>query len=363
MSGSLDSPLSDMYSLHDGAEEKGKERAAYRTHACCHAARLLFLFGHGAFVFAVACSLGELDQANWWLMFLPLWICHAFSCAFVVASWFVSCPYIRMCLNERRTRLGDGPSIFTEVLPEIVLAIPGFLFLVVVLLGELALCTHLDSSQRGRPRRLPLAMGLLMLGAILAVCNGILVTANSPLFLSAGGGFLVAFVAYAATGGEDNVAPSVQALVPAPIALASIFLLGAGVQRLLQQRLALAFEEFILRVMEVVALGLFVLGVALLTADVARGRLDDAAPAGHLMGLTLCTVAGIRARIYWWEVRRGPIHERMFLLLAGGEAMPLSTSVRSELWGVVASMEMARAPLESGVGRNEQGTSVRELRG
>lgn len=96
------------------------------------------------------------NEADWWLIFLPIWIGSACCLLLLLLSWCASCQsaepsdsfllkrarYIKLCLSERVVRIDRNPSILTEafkeidrislfeVLPEITTTIPGLVFLV-----------------------------------------------------------------------------------------------------------------------------------------------------------------------------------------------------------------------------------------
>eukprot|EP00931_Biecheleriopsis_adriatica_P047510 TRINITY_DN27396_c0_g1_i2.p1 TRINITY_DN27396_c0_g1~~TRINITY_DN27396_c0_g1_i2.p1 ORF type:complete len:336 (+),score=41.64 TRINITY_DN27396_c0_g1_i2:28-1008(+) len=162
--------LIDTDSLRASAREvfdtSKEERTALWTHFCGYGARLVFLTAHGLLVLSVSVALEHLDQVNWWLTFLPIWIGDALSFLLAVGSMFASFPYIKLCLVERSPRVNDNPSMLTEVLPEIVLAIPGLLLLLLAFCSEYSLCGYLASAQHGEPRSLPAATALLILVAL-----------------------------------------------------------------------------------------------------------------------------------------------------------------------------------------------------
>lgn len=284
------------------------ERTAAWTHYCCHAARLLLLLSHGLLVLLVSTALHDLEQASWWLLFLPVWVGHGLSAALVVASWFASCPYIKLCLRERQPRVGDNPSILTEILPEMVLAIVGLLFLILLFTGEFELCRYLDSSQKGTPRALPAAVTLLLLVAVLSVCQGALFLHNSPLFLSVGGGLLLAVVLFAAT--RDG-SPAVQALSVLPVSAATLGLLSASLLRLRRHIVVLHQEEKVLRLLEAAAMALLLLASLLLALRVGKGQLSQASTETALAGGALCLLAVLRGRLCCMEAWHGPLDLRL----------------------------------------------------
>ena len=290
---------------------QSQERTAAWTHYCCHAVRLVFLLSHGLLVITASASLGNLEQASWWLIFLPVWVGDGLCGVLVLVACCASCPYIKLCINERQPRLRSNPSILTEILPEMVLAILGFFFLVLAFSGEYALCIYLDSTQRGEPKALTAATVLLSIVALLSLCHGTLLTHNSGLFVCVGGGLLFVIVTFASTRSPD-APPAAQAFAVLPAAVAVGGVLVTSLHRLRQHVHLLAREERILRAGEAVILAALLLAVLSLAAKVAGARLAQAGGEGSFAGALLCLLALLRGRLCWWEAREGPLDERRF---------------------------------------------------
>merc|ERR1719399_862991 len=123
----------------------------------------------------------------------------------MVLSVFVSCPYIKLCLKHRQVQFGNGnPSVLTEVMPGVVLAFPGLLFIGLIAAGEMSLCSYFSSSAEvgaaSDSPGWPIATAVLLgLAGFFAMCRGALVTVHSALFVFAGGGVLASSVAFGAT--------------------------------------------------------------------------------------------------------------------------------------------------------------------
>eukprot|EP00931_Biecheleriopsis_adriatica_P047509 TRINITY_DN27396_c0_g1_i1.p1 TRINITY_DN27396_c0_g1~~TRINITY_DN27396_c0_g1_i1.p1 ORF type:complete len:342 (+),score=55.70 TRINITY_DN27396_c0_g1_i1:28-1026(+) len=323
--------LIDTDSLRASAREvfdtSKEERTALWTHFCGYGARLVFLTAHGLLVLSVSVALEHLDQVNWWLTFLPIWIGDALSFLLAVGSMFASFPYIKLCLVERSPRVNDNPSMLTEVLPEIVLAIPGLLLLLLAFCSEYSLCGYLASAQHGEPRSLPAATALLILVALLSLCQGALFTPNSAFWLSSGAGLLVSAVCFAATRGEDSAGG--QAFVVLPCVLAVAGLLLASVWRMRRYKRDVVEEERVLLSVEALLLASLLLALLAVLRAVAQDRLEEAGPAGIMVGIVLCLLAIPRARICLLEARHGPLEDRAFCNQVSSRLPDASFSLRN----------------------------------
>jgi len=299
-----------------------QERTARWTSGCNRAAGLLFLGSHGVFVLVVSISLGSLSEASWWLLFVPVWAGDAVCSVLVIISWFASCPYIKLCLVERQQRLGsENPSILTDILPDIVLAAVGLIFLLLIFFGEYALCAYLDSAQHGEPRALLAVVVLLVIVSMLAICRGICLTRNSAHFISVGAGLLVAVSAFAATRGED-VAPSSQALAALPAAACAACFLALSALRLSTIMRVLSWEESLLRGAEILMLAALVFATGLFTLNVWRSKLAEAGIDGATAGVSMCVIVVLRWRMFCLELRRRPMDERLLMESLSDPALP-----------------------------------------
>ncbi|CAE8703012.1 unnamed protein product [Polarella glacialis] len=302
------------------------ERTASRTHLCCHAARLLFLISHGLLLLVVSASLEGVDQADWWVLFLPVWVGNSICLALVALSWCASCPYIKACLSERQPRLNDSPSILTEVLPEMVMSIPGVVFLVLTFCGEYFLCAYLSSAQHGEPRSLPTATIFFVIVALLSLCQGTLFTQNSVLWLVSGTGLLCFAACFAATR-QPGCSAFAQSLSVLPFILAVAALLIASVRRLQKYLRVLSAEERLLLSAEAVILGSLLVPLCSAGRKISRMQLHAAGPEGVAAGLLLCLLALPRARLCFLEAQRGLLEDRLFC----NPALPPSTAAPSEV--------------------------------
>ncbi|CAE7696863.1 WRAP73 [Symbiodinium sp. CCMP2456] len=286
--------------------------SALRTHLCCLSARLLFLLAHGLLVVSIAASLETIEagHANWWLIFLPVWIGNAFCLLLLTFSWCASCPYIKRCLAERTPRLNNHPSILTEILPEIVLTIPGLTFVVLAICAEHSFCAYLMSVQQGQPQSTTSCAVLFSMIALLAVCQGALFRDNSVLWLSLGIGLFVSTIAFAVCEG-DCPAPG-KAVVVMPFWLSVLFLLLASVWRMRSYAHVLQQDELMLLRVEAVLLALLALCLLSVLAKTWQAKLGQAEVDGCFTGAILCMLAFPRGQLCVWEAKRGQLVDRTF---------------------------------------------------
>lgn len=285
-----------------------QERTAHWTHCACTAARLLFLFSHGVLALCVSSALDNIDEASWWILFLPVWIGDILCAALIVSSWFVSCPYIKFCLEERSQRRGmHNPSILTEILPEILMAVLGLLFLIMLFVGEYSVCSYLDSAQHGHPHSLAAVVILLGLASGISICHGVCVVHNSVIFIVVGCGVFSTVVIFAATRESD---PTGQAFCLTPAIGAVMVLIVAVVRRFYLTSPVLVGEERVLRFGEI-ALLVVLLGALLSVGRKVQADLPaEASTHGSVAGASLCLVALLRGRMCCLELWQ-PVHERM----------------------------------------------------
>jgi len=308
---------------------------------CNHMARATFFFAHGVLIMTVSSNLHRWPEVPWRLVFLPAWLGNACGIATLVASWFASCPYVKLCMAEKQPRVGmSNPSILTEVLPDIVLSFAGLGFLVLMLISEVVLCHNLSSIQAGSCRTSPAAVILFSLVGVLAICHGTCTTYSSPLFISAGVGLLL--TALTATFTACSAAQSTQALTFAPAVLAAAGLLVATLQHRSAVKHVLSRIERQVSSLELLA------KVALLTSStafavgVAQKGFAKVAVEGNLSGALVCVLAMMRVWLCHLEVRNGPLLERLLAAPSPPQASPAGASVRTvRLTGSTTSSSVA----------------------
>lgn len=295
-----------------------QERSAMWTNRTCHAVRLFFLLSHGALVVSVSLSLDEWKEAEPYKLFAPAWVGDAVCGVLLIYSWFASCPYIKLCLSERQPRVRDGPSILTEILPEIVLAILGMLFLLLIFFSEFALCGYLKSEQAhpiGEAHGLAAACILLVIVGLIAACHGACLTHNSSLYLFVGTSVLSSTLLFAVTRSGNSFS---QALTVIPAVIGVTGLLVFSMLRFRAASRILTQQERSLRIIEVVALCVLLGSTVFLAYEVAEGLGRPASPAsmyGVIAGCTMCVLAVLRAVMFYLEAQKGLIEERIFAAL------------------------------------------------
>jgi len=303
-----------------------QERSAMWTNRTCHAVRLFFLLSHGLLVVSVSWSLEDWAEAEPYKLFAPAWVGDGVCAALLVYSWFASCPYIKLCLSERQPRVRDGPSILTEILPEIVLAILGMFFLLLIFFSEFALCGYLSSAKAhpepGEAHGLAAASVLLVIVGFLATCHGACLTHNSSLYLFVGTGVFASTLLFAATR-SSSVGSQALTVVPAAVGIAG--LLVFSVLRFRVASRVLSPQERSLRIVEVFALCVLLGSTVMLAYAVGEGERAPASLYGVVSGCTMCVLAVLRTFMFFLEAQKGLVEERIFAALSAspGAEVPM----------------------------------------
>mmetsp|Transcript_137173 Transcript_137173/g.382620 ORF Transcript_137173/g.382620 Transcript_137173/m.382620 type:complete len:333 (-) Transcript_137173:81-1079(-) len=310
----------------EGAQESliqsAQEKTALRTRHFLVAGRLAFVFSHGALVITVSAALGWEADPSWWLVFLPVWLGDSACLVLVVASWFASCPYIQLCLSERQARLGDNnPSILTEILPDIVLAFLGLIFMAFALAAEIMLCRYLDRVQHGETNTIVPSTVVFIIVSLLATCRGICIKTNSAIFVFFGGGVLATSIAALCVAGGLFGNHGWVLVLPWCFSAAGLFVDAACRLRWCklvlsrQERLLHIAEQFVL--LEVLA-ALFVVILKMVSSGscsegqhLRAGQCSGVAIAGIAAGCGVCTVALLWGRMALVESRTSSVRERV----------------------------------------------------
>lgn len=298
------------------------ERTALRTRQLLAAGRLAFVFSHGALVITVSAALASESDPSWWIVFIPVWLGNLLCLVLIIASWFASCPYIQLCLSERQARLGDtNPSILTEILPDIVLAFLGLIFMALALTAEIMFCRYLSGVQQGEtPAILPSAVVFIVV-SLLAACRGICIRTSSALFVFFACGVLATSIAaLCVKGGLLGRNGWVLVL---PWCASAAGLLVCAVVRLRGCRLVLNREERLLRIaeqvvlLEVFAALLVAVAMLVLSGGCDQGERLHAAhcqavlPASAAAGGGVCIVALLWGRMAFIESRTSSVRDRL----------------------------------------------------
>jgi len=286
-----------------------QEQTGNWTHWCCVLARLVFLFSHGVLVMIVSASLDHISEASWWTLFIPAWIGDALCVVLLILSWFASCPYIKLCISSRQPRMGNqNPSILTELLPGIFLAVLGLFFVIFVILGEYALCKYLMSANSGMTHVWPVAVTFVILG-LLAIAYGACLTHDSVLFSCVGGSLLMTTFLLAVTRNAQS--SRARAVFFFPIAVGLLFIFLAVVHRLLVLKRVLTTEERILRHVEIVTLFVMLAGTVLWAVKVSAGQVATSGGTGVAVGVAMCLFALLRGRLCFVEESGRPMAVRL----------------------------------------------------
>lgn len=301
-------------------QPRDPEETAQYTHQLLVAAQLSFAFAHGVLLVSICVGVSRQSEPRWAELFLPAWIGNGLCSVLIIASWFGSCPYIKLCLKERQARLGDAnPSILTDILPEIVMSILGLFFVALSFTGEFMLCRCLSGSCSSF---LPCGTVFIIV-AVLASCWGICVR-STELFNFLGVAFFVTFVLAVSVPG--GLAGSSAWLLTLPLLLSGAGLLANAMRKLHLSTRIFSREERLLRMIEqgvlgAILLALLGLGVALkLEGGLHVEEADEGTlwslVAGGAAGVGVCVISLLRARMAIVEKRDRPVRERMVLLKA-----------------------------------------------
>lgn len=335
-----------------------QEKTALRTHQLLVASRLVFVFSHGVLLVLGSWHLSARGgsrsgqsapgaETSWWLVFLPVWLGDTICLCMVILSWFASCPYIRLCMAERQARLGEtNPSILTELLPEIVMAVLGLIFMVMALTAEILLCRYFDLQQRGQDGTLVPSAVLFIVLALLACCRGVCIRTNGEMFLLLGAGMLATTVVALRVPGGLFGASSWVLVLPALFSSAGFLLVAFARLRGFWE--VFNRQERFLRIVEqafafVVLLSLGALALSL--AKASSDRTAVAAPAtafGSAVGFALCAIAVLRVQMAIAESRSTLVRDR---ITAWSALRMNNQSART----IVAPTQQAMRTLEEGL--------------
>ncbi|CAK9059980.1 unnamed protein product [Durusdinium trenchii] len=266
----------------DGAQEllidSAQEKTAKHTRHLLLSARFTFVFFHGLLIISMSVALQWQTATSWWLVFLPAWLGDALSLLLVVISWFGSCPYIHLCLQERQARLGDGnPSILTEILPDIFFGILSFIYLILALIGEILLCRYLARLQKA-PTAAPTSCAVfLIIVSLLTCCRGVCIFTSGEIFSLLGFGALTS-ITLSLSLSESLFHTAWAIVLPwLPVVAALQVALFCRWKKL---RAVLCREERILRVSEQLLLSVIFVTLAVLVLELSPYHVGQNSGAG-----------------------------------------------------------------------------------
>lgn len=296
-----------------------EEQTSRRTAHCLIVARLFFVFSHGLLAITASVSVGTATEADdsWWALFSPVWFGDALAAGSCIAACFASCPYIKLCLAERQARHGDhNPSILTEILPDIVWAIFGLLFVIIGTVGEVLFCRYLDGRRRrGAGDTGAAAAGLWpsilvsSIAAAMACCYGVCIRPNGEqLGLLGGAAFATAVAALFLPRGPTADDGWVL-LIPSIVAAGGLAMFSCW--RLQHCRRVLSREEALLRRAEQAVLLVVLLALLGLAAALNLGSTQLLGIAGGTAGAGVCATAALTARFSFLESRLSSVSERL----------------------------------------------------
>lgn len=335
---------------HDGTQEllsdSAQEKTAKHTRHLLLAARLTFFFSHGVLIIVASMALGWQMTTSWWLIFTPAWLGDFLSMLLVVLSWFGSCPYIHLCLQERQARLGDAnPSILTEILPDIFFGVLSLIYIILALVAEILLCRHLQHVwHSGEPMETPTACAVfLILVSLLTCCRGICIYTSGEIFSLLGVGALASSILGMCL--PRSLGDSAWVLF-VPWLLVVLGLQVTLSYRLKKLRKVLCREEVLLRVAEQVLISMAFLSLVVIVVELSPYSLGGGAgTAGIALGTGICCLALLRGRMVLAEHRFGHLPDRMLRQeLRASEATSIRSSVIS---GVGAEVTLHTSSITS----------------
>ncbi|CEL97175.1 unnamed protein product [Vitrella brassicaformis CCMP3155] len=304
------------------------EHSGRLTHWLTIAAKLVLLASHGLWLYALALRQDGVISWRWSYVFLPAWIGDVLCLAILLISWFASCPYIRLCLNEHTTRIGsdDNPSVLTEILPEIFLAMLGFFFVLLILASESLLCQFLASAQKSA-----MLVSMFVFGvSLLCGCHGLCLKSDSAHVYGLLG--LDGLVTLALLLGVREFDWPVSLIAMPSVVAAFCFLVCAG-RDYKRSADVLVREEKILRILESVFL-LCILSAAastyftLLNKDPADRRFSRD---GFVVAFSMVVISVVRGVLAYKEIQLGEVSARRLRVMPQPE--PTRRSLFFEIGG------------------------------
>mmetsp|Transcript_1683 Transcript_1683/g.3980 ORF Transcript_1683/g.3980 Transcript_1683/m.3980 type:complete len:353 (-) Transcript_1683:59-1117(-) len=309
--------------LNDISQSQSRSRS---SHTAVHMSKVAFLAFHAVALWVATIKLEDTDM-SWWPAFAFAFMGDAAALGCLVASWFVSCPYVKLCLQERQPKVGvDCPSILTDIFPEIILAFFGALFMIFIFVTEFLVFSHL-TADGGTSKVVGVNACLAIIGLV-CIIHAVLLRPQAALFGFVGLDIWVTLVVVHGTRDDSSLVywrfvPTAAALLLFVVTLAAQMRSAAAVLRR---------PEKVLRSLEVLALCIAEVGFCFLTRAVKEAdtfgpwsaadstSIKGCASWGFLVCVGLLGVAAIRARLYCWELEFKPVSFRQLQTVAANAA-------------------------------------------
>lgn len=125
------------------------EESGHLTAGFVVGAQIVLIFTHALFfIFLMNNFNSGQGYISWIWIFWIAWCGDLLGIFLLVLSWFASCSYINTCVSENASRVGQdtNPSVLTDLLPEIVLSIGGFIYVLLILITEILLYKFVSSG-------------------------------------------------------------------------------------------------------------------------------------------------------------------------------------------------------------------------
>eukprot|EP00922_Rhytidocystis_sp_ex-Travisia-forbesii_P003047 GHVS01004463.1.p2 GENE.GHVS01004463.1~~GHVS01004463.1.p2 ORF type:complete len:394 (+),score=29.70 GHVS01004463.1:130-1311(+) len=287
------------------------EESGRLTSAFVIAAQLTVLAFHGLFILALGLKLDDSISTPWFVVFLPVFVGDVLAEAVLACSWFASCTYIMSCMEENSSRVGDddNPSVLTDILPEIVFSVGGFIFLLIVIAAEVFLYRWIsfDFSVSFAP----FAITSCLLFLMSALYGTIVQDDNSQAFFLFGVSGLASLVMVITS---DNLTERLAPCLLLAPAIATFIMAILELLRLRIVSMVLVEEERNLRLVKSILF--FCIGIACAIPIFQSRRLDVlqrcsyTGPAIAICVGMICFV-GVKIRTTQKSFRNGTVRERL----------------------------------------------------
>lgn len=290
------------------------EKFSNLTQICILLSKISFLFTHGVLLCNLGSYLDSPEQPSWEWAFMPAWLGNSLTALLLIFSWFASCPYIKLCLDEHQPQVNENASILTEVFPSICMAVMGFLFVIGVIIMEYSFCeflTHRGTKNEAHYENALVATSMTCFS--LCLLHSACIKRNTPLYGTISITGLTTILVLECVHLSPHFAS--VAMVPLMFGLAAaLYFSVAGVRSV---RDILCAEERYLRIVEGLLIG-FELLILIVIAFQRDAQLFSYHVQGILLGLPLVLISALRIRMLWHEFHGsdGTIEARLLKKMA-----------------------------------------------